>query len=52
MRGPVARSGERRGTYMVVVGKPKGKRQFGIPRHRWEDNIKMYLQEMEWGCMD
>jgi len=46
MRGPVARSGERRVTYRVVVGKHKRKRQFERPTRRWEDNIKMYLQEV------
>ena len=40
--------GERRGVYMVSVGKPEGKR----PRHRWEDNIKMDLQEVGCGGMD
>jgi hypothetical protein len=34
------------------VGKPKGKRPLGRPRHRWEDNIKMYLREIRLGCMD
>ena len=38
---------ERRGVYRVWVGKPEGKRQLGRPRCRWEDNIKMDLQEME-----
>ena len=37
---------ERRSVYRVLVGKPEGKRQLGIPRHRWEDNIKMDLQEV------
>ena len=32
--------GERRGVYRVLVGKPEGKRPLGIPRRRWEDNIK------------
>jgi len=32
----------------VLVGKPKGKRSLEIPKHRWEDNIKMYLQEVGW----
>jgi len=41
--GHVARTGERRGVYRVLVGKPEGKRPFGGPRHRWEDNIKMDL---------
>jgi hypothetical protein len=40
---------ERRGVYRVVVGKPEGKRPLGRPRHRWEDNIKMDLHEVEWG---
>jgi hypothetical protein len=40
--------GERRGVYRVLVGKPEGKRPLGRPRRRWEDNIKMDLQEL--GC--
>jgi len=44
----VARTGERRGVYRVLVWKPEGKRPLGRPRHRWEDNIKMDLQEV--GC--
>ena len=39
----VARMGEGRGVLRVLVGKPEGKRPFGIPRRRWEDNIKMDL---------
>jgi len=42
--------GNRRGVYRILVGKPEGKRPVGIPRHRWEDNIKMDLQEVEWGA--
>jgi len=38
--------GESRGVYRVMVGKPEGKRQLGRPRSRWEDNIKMDLQEV------
>jgi len=38
--------GERRGVYSVLVGNPEGKRPLGRPRHRWEDNIKMDLQEV------
>jgi hypothetical protein len=38
---------ERGGAYRGLVGKPEGKRPFGRSRHRWEDNIKMYLQEVE-----
>jgi hypothetical protein len=40
---------ERRGVYRVLVGKPEGKRPLGRPRRRWEDNIKMDLQEVEFG---
>ena len=42
------RVGEMRGVYRVLVGKPDGKKQLGKPRPRWEDNIKMDLQEV--GC--
>ena len=49
--GHVARM-ERRGLYRVLVGKPEGKRLLGRPRRRWEDNIKMDLQEMGCGGMD
>ena len=44
--------GERRGVYRVFVGKPEGKRPLGRPRHRWEDNIKMDLQEVGCGGTD
>jgi len=44
--------GERRGVYRVLVGKPEGKRPRGRPRCRCEDNIKIDLQEVEWGRMD
>jgi hypothetical protein len=44
--GHVARMGERRGVYRVLVGKPEEKRPLGRPRRRWEDNIKMDLQEV------
>ena len=50
--GHVARMGERRVTYRVLVGKPEGKRPFGRSRRRWEDNIKMDLQEVRCGGMD
>ena len=46
MAGHVARMGERRGVYRIVVGKSEGKRLVGRTRHRWEDNIKMGLQEV------
>ena len=48
--GHVARMGEERGVHRVLVGKPEGKRSLGRPRRRWEDNIKMDLQEMGRGC--
>jgi hypothetical protein len=38
--------------YRVLVGKPEGKRPLGRPRRRWEDNIKMDLQEVGRGSMD
>ena len=38
--------------YRVLVGKPEGKRPLGGPRRRWEDNIKMNLQEVGWGGME
>jgi hypothetical protein len=44
--GHVARMGEGRGVYRVLVGRPEGKRPLGRPRHRWEDNIKMDLREI------
>ena len=46
--GHVARMGERRGVYRVLVGIPEGKRPFGRPWRRWEDNIKMDVREV--GC--
>ena len=48
----VARMGEGRGMYRVLVGKPEGKRPLGRPRRRWEDNIKIDLQEVGCGGMD
>ena len=47
----VSRMGARRGVYRVLVGKPEGKRPLWTPRHRWEDNIKMDLQEVGCGGM-
>jgi hypothetical protein len=43
--------GERRGVYRVLVRKPEGKRPLGRPRKRWEDNIKLHLQEVGFGGM-
>jgi len=50
--GHVARVGEERGVYRVLVGKPKRRRPLGRPRHRWVDNIRMDLQEVGCGYMD
>jgi len=44
--------GDRRDVYRVLVGKPEGKRSFGSPRRRWEDNIKMDLQVVGCGGMN
>jgi hypothetical protein len=44
--------GEGRGVYRVLVGKPEGNIPLRIPRRRWEDNIRMDLQEVGCGCED
>jgi hypothetical protein len=44
--------GGKRNVYRLLVGKPEGKRPLGRPRCGWEDNIKMNLGEMGWGCVD
>jgi len=44
--------GESRGVYRVLVGKPDRKRPLGRPKLRWEDNIKLDLQEVGCECMD
>ena len=48
----MARMEERRGVQSVLVGKPEGKRPLGRPRRRWEDNMKMDLQEVGGSCGD
>ena len=48
----MARMGEGRGVHRVLVGKPEGTRPLGRPRRRWEDNIKMDLQEVGVSCGD
>jgi hypothetical protein len=50
--GHVARMGEKRNTYRLLVGKPQGKRPLGRPRHRWVDNIRIDLGEVGWGDVD
>ena len=49
--GHVARMAEGRGVYRILVGKPEGRRSLGRPRRRWEDNIKMDVQEVGCGGM-
>jgi hypothetical protein len=44
--------GEGKGAFRILVGRPEGRRPLGRPRHRWEDNIKMDLQEVGWGGLD
>jgi hypothetical protein len=50
--GHVTRTWERRGVYRVLVGKTEGKRPLGRPSHRWEDNVRMDLQEVGCGFED
>ena len=50
--GHVARTGETRGVYRVLMGKPEGNRPLGRPRRRWEDNIRLDHQEVGCGGMD
>jgi hypothetical protein len=44
--GHAARMGEGRGAYRILVRRSEGRRSLGRPRRRWDDNIKMYLQEV------
>jgi hypothetical protein len=48
----MARMGEGRNMYRVLVGKPKGKGPLRRPRHRWQDGIKMDLREIGWGGVE
>jgi hypothetical protein len=50
--GYVARMGEKRGAYRILVGRPEGRRPLGRPRRRWEHNIKTDLQDVGWGGMN
>jgi hypothetical protein len=47
--GHVTHVEEERKVYKVLVGKPKGKRPLGRPRHKWEDGIRLDLREIGWG---
>jgi len=51
LTGHVVRVGKRRDGYRILVGKPEGKRPLGRTKHRWEDSIKMDLQEVGCGGM-
>jgi hypothetical protein len=50
--GHVAQIGAERNAYRLLVGKPKGRRLLGRPRHLWVDNIRMGLVEVGWGDVD
>ena len=50
--GHLARRREGRVVYRVLVGKPEGRRPLGRPTRRWEDNIRMDLREVGYGCVD
>jgi hypothetical protein len=50
--GHVARMGDKRSAYRILVGKPEGERPLGRPRRRWVDNIKIDLREIGWDGMD
>jgi hypothetical protein len=52
LAGHVARLGEKRNAYRILVGKPEGKRPLGKTRRRWEDDIRMDLRGIGWGGMD
>jgi hypothetical protein len=50
--GHMARMGEERNVYRVLMGKPEGKRPLGRPRRRWEDGSRMDLREIGWRSVD
>jgi hypothetical protein len=52
MGGACSTYGEARGVYRILVGKPEGKRPLGRPRRRWENNVRMDLQEVGCRCED
>jgi hypothetical protein len=52
LAGHVARMGEKKITYRLLIGKPERKRPLGRPRHTWVDNIRMDLGEVRWGDVD
>jgi hypothetical protein len=50
--GHVARMGKMRNEYNIFAGKPERKSPFGRPRHKWEDNIRIYLREIGWEILN
>jgi hypothetical protein len=52
MGGPCSTNGEKRNAYMLLMGKPEGKRLLGRPRLRWVNNIRMGLLKIEWRNVD
>jgi len=50
--GHIAHKGEMRNAYIILAGKPGGKRPLGRPRHRWEDNAEMNLKEIDWKSVE
>jgi hypothetical protein len=50
--GHVARMGEKRNAYRILMGKSEGKRPLGRPRRKWVNNIKLHLREMGWNGLD
>jgi hypothetical protein len=50
--GHVARMGEKRNAYRILVRKPEEKRPLGRPRRKWVDNVKMDLREIGWDVVD
>jgi hypothetical protein len=50
--GHVARVGEKRNPFSILVGKPEAQKPLGRPRRRWLENIKIDLKEIEWDSMD
>jgi hypothetical protein len=52
MGGACSTHGKKRNASRNLVGKPEGKSPLGRPRRRWEDNIRMGLRDIGWGCMD
>jgi hypothetical protein len=48
----VSQNGDMSSEHKILLENPEGKRPFGIPRHRWEDNIKCDLTKIGWKCVD